>query len=191
MVESEKRVKGGLLQVSLELGDNLFRRHKYREAKAHFELALRLSPGHSDLSLRLERCKRCLPPAPPVVVVAVPPPPRIAVLNFAVNADPSLAPAGFGDWTAQYVACQYSPTYEVVDRGEVFWYMNKLGMSVRDVLTDPSARRWLGRALNVRFFVFGVIQQTMSFNVSTHLVDAETGVKQGTRLSAAAISSVR
>src|SRR5262249_46235385 len=45
---------------------------------------------------------------------------------------------------------------------------------------DASARRWLGRALNVRFFVFGVIQQTASFNVSTHLVDAETGVKQGT-----------
>jgi colicin import membrane protein len=101
-------------------------------------------------------------------------------LNFAVNAEPSYAPAGFGEWTAQYVACQYSPTYEVVDPGEVSWYMNKLAMSVQDVLTDASARRWLGRALNVRFFVFGVIQQTASFNVSTHLVDAETGVKQGT-----------
>src|SRR4029077_4706333 len=69
---------------------------------------------------------------------------------------------------------------EVVDRGELFWYMGRLGMTVRDVLTDASARRWLGRALHVRFFVFGVIQQTASFNVSTHLVDAESGVKQGT-----------
>src|SRR5207253_10228377 len=30
------------------------------------------------------------------------------------------------------------------------------------------------------YFVFGVVQQTASFNVSTHMVDAETGAKHGT-----------
>src|SRR5262249_36962698 len=141
------------------------------------------SPGRKELRIRFERCRQCLPPAPPpVVVVAVAPPlprPRVAVLNFAVNADPSYAPPGFGDWAAQHLACQFAAAYDVVDPGQVYWYMGRLGMSVRDVLTDPSARRWLGRALNVRFFVFGVIQQTASFNVATHLVDAETGVKHG------------
>jgi tetratricopeptide (TPR) repeat protein len=183
VLESEQRVKGRLLRVALQLGDNLFRRGRYREAQTHFAFALNLSPGQRELSLRIERCRKVLPPPPPVVAVAVPSPPprpRIAVLNFVVNADPSVAPPGFGDWAAQYMACQFSPTYEVVDRGELFWYMGRLGLSVRDVLTDAAARRWLGRALNVRFFVFGVVQQTASFDVSTHLVDAESGVKQGT-----------
>src|SRR5947209_13407220 len=57
--------------------------------------------------------------------------------------------------------------------------MGRLGLTVRDVATDPAARRWLGRAMNVRFFAFGIVQQTASFNVSTHIVDAESGARQG------------
>jgi tetratricopeptide (TPR) repeat protein len=178
VVERERRVKRRLLRVAVQLGDNLFRRGRYREAQAQFEFALTLGPGRKELSIRLQRCRPQLPP--PVVVAVAPPRPRIAVLTFVVNADPALSPPGFGDWAAQQVACQFGPTYEVVERGEVFWYMGRLGLTVRDVLTDAAARRWLARALNVRCFVFGVIQQTASFNVSTHLVDAESGVRQGT-----------
>jgi hypothetical protein len=211
IVEREVPVRQRLLQLSLQLGDNLFLRGRVREAHAQFELALNLAPGHADIRLRIDRCRPLLPPAPPPVVVAAPPPvvvaapsppaviaapalgvgpalgagfltpppSRVAVLSFVVNADPGLAPPAFGDWAAEQVASCYAPTYQVVDRGEVSWYMGRLGLTMRDVLVDVSARRWLGRALNVRFFVFGAIEQTASFNVTTHLVDAESGARQG------------
>lgn len=184
-----------LFGVEVEIGDNLFVRGQVHEARRHFELALSLHPGHRELSIRLERCRREPPrpvlvePASPVVIVSpqpapvvvapVPSRPKIAVLSFPVNADPALVPPGFGDWAAQQVASYFTPAYEVVDRGMLFWYMGRLNLSVRDVLTNADARRWLGRALNVRFFVFGVVQQTASFTVSTHLVDAESGAQQG------------
>jgi len=182
-VEREGPVKRSLLQVAVSLGDNLFRRGRYQEAHRHFELALSISPHEVDLRVRLERCQPHLPPPPPVVVAPSPviivAQPRIAVLNFVVNADPGRAPPGFGDWAADQLAAYFVPAYEVVDRGELFWYMGRLGLTVRDVATDPAARRWLGRAMNVRFFAFGIVQQTASFNVSTHVVDAESGAKQG------------
>jgi hypothetical protein len=186
VVEREEPVRQRLFHISIELGDNLFRRGRFREAHSHFEMALNLCPDRAEVRLRIDSCKPRLPPPPPppVVVVNVPPPvvvapSRIAVLNFVVNADPSLVPPAFGDWAAEQMASYFTPSYHVVDRGEVCWYMGRLGLTYRDVLVDASARRWLGRALNVRFFVFGAIQQTASFNVTTHLVDAESGVKQG------------
>jgi tetratricopeptide (TPR) repeat protein len=192
----EEPVKRRFLQVAIELGDNLFRRGRYREAQTHFELALNLAPGRAEVGLRIERCRPLAaappPPPPPIVspvvpivtpppaVVLVPARPRVAVFSFLLNADPGLAPPGLGDWAADQIACYFSPTYDVIDRGELFWWMGRLGLTVRDVLTDPCARAWLGRALQVRFFVFGVVEQTHSFNVSTHLVEAETGQRHGT-----------
>src|SRR5262249_34754163 len=85
-----------------------------------------------------------------------------------------------GDWAAESLAAQFAPAYQVVDRGAVFWYMGRLGLTVRDVLFDTSARLCLAKALNVRYFAFGIVQQTASFNVTTHLIDAETGAKQST-----------
>jgi tetratricopeptide (TPR) repeat protein len=185
VIEQETPVKQRLLQVAVDLGDNLFRRGRYREAHTQFELALNLSPGHFDLRVRLDRCKALLPPPPPPAVVVVTPPvvvaprPRIAGLNFVVNAQPGVVPVGLGDWAADQMASYFAPTYEVVDRGQLFWYMGRLGLTVRDVAVDASARLWLGRAMNVRYFAFGVVQQTASFNVATHVVDAESGVRQG------------
>ncbi|HEV3263519.1 MAG TPA: hypothetical protein VG013_42175 [Gemmataceae bacterium] len=198
-------VRDRLLHVAVELGDNLFRRGRYAEAHAQFSLAFNLSPHRGDIRIRIDRCRPRMPPPPPpppppiviappptvivvgspppVVVFAPPPPPpvcpRIAVMNFVVNADPGLVPVGFGDWAADQMASYFAGPYQVVDRGEVCWYMGRLGITMRDVLSDASARLWLGRALNLRFFVFGVVQQTHSFNVTTHLVDVETGARQG------------
>jgi tetratricopeptide (TPR) repeat protein len=194
LVEREDPVKQRLVAVSVELGDNLFRRGRYREAHAQFELALSLAPHHTELSIRIERCRPHLPPPPPppppavVVLTPAPPPPivivpvarpRIAVLNFVVNADPGRVPPAFGDWATDQICSYFNPTYEIVERGEVCWYMGRLGITMRDVLANPSARLCLGRALNVRFFVFGAIQQTASFDVTTHMIDVENGGKQG------------
>src|SRR5262249_8645075 len=112
-------------------------------------------------------------------VVVPPARPRMVVFNFLVSSDPGLVPPAFGDVAADHFASCFGATYEIVDRGEVCWYMGRLGITMRDVLTNAGARIALAQALNVRFFAYGVIQQTASFNVSTHLIDAETGARQG------------
>ena len=43
--------------VSVELGDNLFRRGRFREAMRHYEFALFLAPGRDDIRIRLDRCR--------------------------------------------------------------------------------------------------------------------------------------
>jgi tetratricopeptide (TPR) repeat protein len=171
-----------LRHVAVELGDNLFRRRRFREANVQFELALNLGSDRRDLELRIDRCRPFLPPPPPpeIVVVAPPPPrPRIAILDLAVIGNPDVVPPTLGAWTADNLAPYFCPPYEVVDRETVCWYMNRLGLSLRDVLTDPIARRWLGRALGVRFFVLGDVRETAGFVVTTHLVDAECGYEYG------------
>jgi tetratricopeptide (TPR) repeat protein len=187
VVVAETPVKHRLLQVSLELGDNLFRRGCYQEAHRHFELALSLAPERQELRLRVERCRPYLPPPPPlaavvVVETAVPPPPprpRLAVLNFAELGDPAAIAPGLGCWTADNLAPYFCPPYEVVDRGEVFWYMARLGMTLRDLMTDPSARLWLARALHVRYFLLGSLGQGNGISATTYLFDAECGYQLG------------
>ncbi len=192
VVEDDPR-RHRLLALSLELGDNLFRRGKHQEARRHFELALSLSSNRADVQLRIDRCRPTPPPPPavvvqpavvvtpqPVVVVAPPPRPRIVVFSFVVNAQPGLVPPAVSDWAADQFASYWSTGYDVVERGELCWYMGRLGLTVRDVLVDPGARRCLAQALNVRYLAFGAIEQTNSFNVSTHLIDAETGARTGT-----------
>ncbi|HEV3084665.1 MAG TPA: hypothetical protein VGY66_33185 [Gemmataceae bacterium] len=174
-----------LLSLSLELGDNLFRRGRHREAQRHFELALSLTNDRAAIDLRIERCRALAPAvvAPqPALIVALPPParPRMVVFNFLLNCQPGLVPPACGDWAADHFAACYGSTYEVVDRGEVCWYMGRLGITMRDVLGDPSSRLALAQAMNVRFFLFGAIEQTASLNVTTHLIDAQTGARTGT-----------
>jgi tetratricopeptide (TPR) repeat protein len=183
-IAKENPVKGRLLSVSLELGDNLFRRGRYREAQHHFELAFSLSRGHEEISVRLERCRQLAPPPPPPPVVVVVPPvvvvrPRIAIFNFVIDAPPGLVPVGCDNWAADQLAGCYAAQYEVIDRGEVCWWMGRLGITMRDVLFDPMARAALAQSLNARFFVFGSMTHTASFDVSAHMVDAQTGAKTG------------
>jgi tetratricopeptide (TPR) repeat protein len=171
-------VKIRLRHISIDLGDNLFRRGRFREAQAQFELALNAGCDRGEIEVRLDRCRPFLPPAPDVIVIG-PPRPRIAILDLAVIGDPDMVPPVLGPWTADSLAPYFWQNYDVVDRDTVCWFMNRLGLSLRDVLTDPVARRWLGRALGVRFFVLGDIRQTASFVVTTHLVDAEFGYDYG------------
>jgi len=185
LIARDNPVKDRMLSVSVELGDNLFRRGRYREAQRHFELAFSLSKGHEEIAVRLERCRQLAPPPPPppVVVVAAPTVvvmrPRIAVFNFLVDAPPGLVPAGCDNWAADQLAGCFASQYEVVDRGEVCWWMGRLGLTMRDVLNDPTSRFALAQSLNVRFFVFGGMRHTASFDVTTHMVDAQTGVRTG------------
>jgi hypothetical protein len=71
-------------------------------------------------------------------------------------------------------------SYEIIDRGEVCWYMGRLGLTMREVLNDPVARRCLAQSLNARYFVFGTLRETASFDVDTHLFDTETNQRTAT-----------
>src|SRR5581483_629354 len=122
---------------------------------------------------------RPLIPPPVVIVQPVVVRPRIAVLDFIVKGHPLKTPPWLGPWTAQHLAPYFTPYYDVVDAGTVYWYMGRMGLTLRDLKEDPYARRWLGRALGVRYFVFGAVVQTGSFDVTTYMVDAEYGYLYG------------
>ena len=168
-----------LFQLSLELGDNLFRRGRHVEAERHFQLALTLTDNRREVEVRLERCRPHLPP-PPVVVIAPPPVrPRLAVFNFYINAEPGLVPPATDSWAADSFAGYCGNRFEIVDRGEVCWYMGRLGITMKEVLGDPGARVALAQALNARYFVFGAMVQTHSFDVTADLIDAQSGAHTG------------
>lgn len=160
------------LYVALELGDNLFRRRRFRDALFQYEFCLNLFPGHREIRLRVERCRLL---APPVFVPAPIVRPRLAVLDFLVVGEPVVVPPYLSWWTAEHIAYYMSPPYEIVSRAELFWWMGRLGITTRDLLLDPVARLYLGRALNVRYFLTGHLVQTASFDVTTYVVDAEFG----------------
>jgi hypothetical protein len=171
-----------MLHVALQVGDNAFRLGLHRDANRHFDFALNLAPGNFDIRLRMERTARFLPPPPPPVVIVdpVPPPvliarPRVVLLDFATFGDPFLVPPHLGPWTAQRLAPYLRAHYDIVDPAEAYWYMGRLGMTMRDIMDDPHARRWLGRALGARYFVLGTLVQTASFDVTTYVIDAEFG----------------
>src|SRR5262249_22711029 len=107
------------------------------------------------------------PPAPAVVR------PRVAVLDFLVVG--SSMPQYLAGWTPENLAPYLLPEFAIADRAEVDWWMGRLGLTVRDLVYDPAARIYLGRALGVRYFLFGSVVQTASFNVTTYLVEADYG----------------
>jgi tetratricopeptide (TPR) repeat protein len=174
IVEAPQPVQQRAFFVAVEVGDNCFRRGDFRAALQHFEFALTLNPGHSDLRLRIAQCRPLCPPPVEVVVVTRP---RIVVLPFTEFRDPfqvpSSIPPGLGLWTVGAFAPYLNSRYDVVDANEAYWWMCRLGLSIRDVLTNPSARLCLGRALGARYFLMGSLREVASFDVDVRVIDAE------------------
>ena len=165
-----------LLFASIEMGDWLFRAGRFRDAQRQFEFALALDPSNFDLQIRLERVR---PLVPGIVIVDVQPVfvrPRLAVLPFHVG---GALPRSLGYWTPSHLAPYFASRYEIVDPGEIYWYMGRMGLTIHDLLRDANARRWLGRAVGVRYIVLGTIFPTTSFDVNTYLLDTEFGFLQG------------
>ncbi len=165
--------------TAVELGDNCFRRGFFHEALRHFEFAIGLNPGHLGVRVRLDQC-RPLCPQPVFVPVLRP---RLIVTAFVEFRDPlafpSSIPPNLGIWTADTIAPYFANQFDVVNTGEVVWWMGRLGLTLRDVLTNPAARLTLGRAVGARFFLTGSLREVASFDVTTHLLDAELNLQTG------------
>lgn len=172
-------LRSRMIALQLELADDLFRRGCIAEAYARYDRALNLEPDLREAKLRLNACRRRLPPSFEEAAHAVPPRSRIALLSFLVLGAPSEAPPQLSQWIPERLAPFLSPPFEIVDRGEVWWFMDRLGLSVQTLMQDAEARRWLGRALGARYFLLGVVRPTDSFTVATYLVDAEFGHRAG------------
>lgn len=170
----QQQQRNRLLFATVEIGDFLFRARRFADARRQFEFALQLAPDNVEIQLRLDRVVPLA--APPVLIVERP---RIAVLPFAVYGDPLLVPPSLSYWTPSHLAPYFGWRYEVVDPSEIYWYMGRMGITMRDLMEDANARRWLGRATGVRYFVLGACVQAGSFDVNTYLIDAEFGYLQG------------
>jgi tetratricopeptide (TPR) repeat protein len=177
-IQAELPLRERLFAVQLELGDNLLRRGRFREAQVHFNLCRDLFPDRREIWVRIDTCRPHVPP--PTVIVQPVIRERLAFLNFPVMGDPRIAPPWLSTWTPEQMAPYFCPPFDVIDRGELFWHMGRLGLTFGDVVHNPAARRWLARALNVRYFVGGGIQQQgPGLLVTTHLIDGEFGFEVG------------
>jgi hypothetical protein len=156
--------------AALQLGDNLFLRGRFRQALWNYQLCLNLFPEELAVRRRVEQCMLLLP-ADRFLVVR----PRIAIFHFQTFGNALVVPPWLGPWSAQNIGPYFFPQYEVVWQPELFWWMWQLGISYRDVVFDPVARWYLAQVLNVRYFLFGTLVETASFNATTYLVDAQYG----------------
>ncbi|MSU79602.1 MAG: tetratricopeptide repeat protein [Gemmataceae bacterium] len=177
----EPMMRNRLVFAAVELGDDLVRAGRVRDALRQFEFALVLAPDNFDIRLRLERVRAVAPPAPVVIVMQQPVlfRPRIAVLPFVTVGNPFVVPPSLSGWTPNHLTPYFTHRYDVVDPAEVYWFMGRMGITMRDLMIDPDARRWLGRAVGVRYFVLGNHIETASFHVNAYLIDAEFGFLQG------------
>src|SRR5262249_30508311 len=143
----QQKHRSRLFSLSISLGDNLYRCGRYQEAERQYSLALSIAGPRREIVSRVEIVRRYLPPPPsavivprPNVVVEQPRPvrPRLAVFGFYCGGDPGLVPAAMGDWAADCLAPYLGTNFELIERGEVCWYMGRLGVTMRELLTDPS-----------------------------------------------------
>ena len=173
--EQERPLRLRLLAIQLELGDNLYCRGRHREALARFQLARELDPSNFDILTRVDQCLVYLPPMTVQPVQRD----RLALLNFFVSGDPRIASPELSTWTPENLMPNFAAGYEVIDPGEVYWMMSRLGLTLGDVIRDSGVRRWFGRALGVRYLVIGRIQDIGGLTVTTSLLDTEQGWEAG------------
>ena len=149
-----KCLSSATFSLSLELGDNLFQRGNYQRGPQALLGGPDFANDQAAVEIRLGRCRPFLPPPPPppVIVVRPPPPvvvvtgrcpcvppvvvippptvcrPRLVVFTFLLNCARAWCPPHLlGDWAADHLCSYFGGAYEIIDRGEVCWYMGRLG----------------------------------------------------------------
>jgi len=177
-IDRDQVLRGRAVAAAFELGDNLYHRKMFREALARYEYAMSLAPERADVRRRVDQCRARVPPtanANPNADGRM----RLAVFDFIAPENPKFVPMNLHAWLPESLAPYFAAEYRIADRAEVFWWMNRLGISIPEALNDFLARQYLSRALDVRFFLVGSVVITDGVDVTTYLVDAERGFVTG------------
>jgi tetratricopeptide (TPR) repeat protein len=172
-----------LLRVAVDLGDQFLALGRVADALRQYQLAFALAPADPLVQARLNLVAGNVPGVvgiDPLSLLPLVTQPRVVVFDFVTPAGTNTVPPWLGWAMADNLAPYVASSFEVIDRRLAYWYMARLGLTLRDVAVDPSARFWLGRALNVRYFVFGALTPaTTGFDVATRMVDAELNFQVG------------
>ena len=64
MIKTNDPRRHRLLRLTIDLGDNLYRRGLYVEAHRHYSIALSLVGPRREIVVRVDNCRRYLPPPP-------------------------------------------------------------------------------------------------------------------------------
>lgn len=164
-------LRAKVCSLATELGDNLLRRGLFNEAHTQYQNAFGISPNPLELNSRIDHCRPHVLSASDANV-----PPRVVVAQFAVS--DGFGPPEIQTGLTDIVSAYLSRSLSVVSRCEWNWYMERLGLSLADLATDPNARYYLARALDVRYMVLGSAQKTATgFEVKTVLLQPESGAK--------------
>ncbi len=154
--------------AAVNAGDYFFRLRNYGAARHYYQFALTLAPWDLDVRGRVALVQPLLPPNFALFSSSRQ---RVAILDF--HAQPPVNP-GIGSWTAQGLAPYFSSHYDLADPREVYWFMGSVGLTMNDLVVNADARRWLGRALNIQYFVMGNVHAG-SFHVHSFMLHAEHG----------------
>lgn len=179
LVEQERPLRNRLLAVQIELGDYFFATGQPQEALSRYQLARELEPGNLDILARINQCQQHLLPLKLTISAQPMRRERAAFLHFFVKGETPQFPAELATWAPENLSPYFATACKVVDLGEASWMMARLGLNVNDVLHDPSIRRWLGRALGVRFLIMGCIEHGDYLTVTTLMLDVEQGCETG------------
>ena len=175
-------LRNRMLVAAVQLGDFYFQAGQFAAAQQQYMVALGFDPGNWDVRQRLTNVALLVPPqAPSALFQPMYVRPRIAVMPFVTMGDPSYMSPALSWWTPANLSPYFTSRYDVADPNIVNWYMASVGLSMNDLFNNPTALRWLGRGVGVRYFVFGnqMPDPVSGFDVNTYLVDAEFGYLQG------------
>lgn len=147
----------------------------------------------ADAVRALERALVLLPQAPLVVTRLAEARRRLAASGGAVRSGgaPKLALLPFDVRGAPIALSMELPArigqlldrdYRVIDPGQVAGWTARLGLGFGDLASDPTVRRELGSALDVRLYLFGTVRSDREGLVATSsLMDAATGQRRRVR----------
>ncbi|MBI4863901.1 MAG: hypothetical protein HY815_27130, partial [Candidatus Riflebacteria bacterium] len=163
----ERSLRKRVIRALVDAGDRLFAAGQFRQASTYYDRALNISPQDRAIRERLGRVRLRVASGPDHGRD------RVAVLPFIVAVDRTRDPDRLSGWLPDRLVPHLRRHLDVVDRFETVWWLQRLGLTVDLVAREARARRWLARALDVRYLLFGAVRQTGSLDVTLHLFDVE------------------
>ncbi len=165
----EEQFKRELYDNLMGMGQEFMSRRQYYEAARQFEMALLVYPGDARAMSLLSEASRLMTWMPPPAQ----PRDRVAVFDFIPLGG---APPFAGAEAAALLGSYLSRDFEVVDRDQLYWYMHRMRVTMRQLLHSRQRLMWFGRIFRIRYFIMGYLLPSRSFDVAARVVDAADGL---------------